>query len=207
MKNNKIKILVFDLGNVLIPFRYDIIVNKLNAKKAGLGERFVKKYKDNYDVHRLFEKGALPESDFIATMLDWTENAVTAEEFKKIYSEIFTVNREMTALLPQLKKDYRLMLLSNTNSIHQKYGWENYPFLENFEKLFLSHEVGAVKPEKEIYLAVQNYTQEPPEAHLFIDDVEEYVNAAQNMGWNGIRFVSEKQAIEDLKNILGAAQI
>jgi putative hydrolase of the HAD superfamily len=201
--NNEIKILVFDLGNVLIPFHYDIIINRLNEKEYGLGEYFVEKYKANYDVHRKFEKGEMSEKEFLSIMLDWTKHKTDAEEFKKIYSEIFTVNEQMTALLEKLKKHYRLMLLSNTNAIHQKYGWEKFPFLKHFEKLFLSHKVGAVKPEKEIYLAVQNYTEAKPDEHLFIDDVEEYVNAAKALGWHGIHFVNEEQAINELKKKLG----
>ncbi len=198
----KPEIIVFDLGNVLIPFHYDLIINRLNEKDAGLGERFVKKYMENYEVHRNFEKGKMSEEEFLSVMREWTENKVSDEEFKKIYSEIFTVNDEMISLLPELKNKYRLMLLSNTNSIHKKYGWEKFPFLSNFEKLFLSHEVGAVKPEEEIYRTVENYTKAKPDAHLFIDDVEEYALTAQKLGWQAIHFISEKQAVAELKKFL-----
>ncbi len=199
---SEIKIVVFDLGNVLIPFHYDIIINKLNEKRPGLGEIFVEKYKNNYEVHRNFERGKISEEQFIDIMLEWTERLVDEGEFKKIYSEIFTVNEKMVALLPEIKSRYRLMLLSNTNSIHRKFGWGNFDFLRNFEKLFLSHEIGAVKPEKEIYLAVQNYTGEKPGAHLFIDDIKEYAEAAKKLGWRAIHFVNEQQAVDELKREL-----
>ncbi len=199
---NKLKIIVFDLGNVLIPFHYDIVISKLNNIEGGLGDYFVKKYMENYSVHREFEKGKMSEGEFLSIMRNWTKNKLDDETFKRIYSEIFTVNEKMIALLPELKKHFRLMLLSNTNSIHRQYGWGKYSFLSNFEKLFLSHEVGAVKPEKEIYLAVQNYTDESPNSHLFIDDVEEYVNAAKNLGWNAIHFRSEEQAIKEILNFV-----
>ncbi len=202
MEKNGIKVIVFDLGNVLIPFHYDMIINKLNEKEKGLGDFFVRKYTDNYHVHRSFEKGEMSEREFLSVMLDWTKHKVGEEEFKRIYSEIFTVNEKMTALLPELKKRFRLVLLSNTNSIHKKYGWEKFSFLENFEKLFLSHEVGAVKPEKEIYKAVENYTDEPPQAHLFIDDVKEYADAAKNLGWNALHFETEEKTVRELRRLL-----
>lgn len=185
---SKIKVIVSDLGNVLIPFDYAPLIKKLNSYKAGLGEKFGKLYMENYDVHRSFEKGELPEDDFLKIMLDWTENLVSQKDFIEIYSKIFTENKEVSSLLPKLKKNYKLVLLSNTNSIHQKYGWQNYEFLKYFDKLILSHEVGFAKPEKGIYKAAENFTKLPGEAHLFIDDIEEYVDAAKSLGWDGIVF-------------------
>jgi len=200
----KYSAILFDLGNVLIPFDYDIILNKLNALKGGLGNRFSLLYKENYSVHRKFEKWELTDNEFLEIMLNWTENVISKEQFCELYSNIFSVNSDVVYLLPKLRKKYKLVLLSNTNSIHQKYGWEKYDFLNNFSKLILSHEVGAVKPEVKIYKAVEEFTQLPAEEHLFIDDVEEYVNGAKNIGWDAVRFSDYKKLIEDFKvrNIL-----
>ncbi len=185
---SKIKVIVSDLGNVLIPFDYAPLLKKLDSYKTGLGEKFGKLYMENYEVHRSFEKGKLPEDDFLKIMMEWTENLVSRKDFVEIYSKIFTENKKVTSLLPKLKKNYQLVLLSNTNSIHQKYGWENYDFLKHFDKLILSHEVGFAKPEEGIYKAVEEFTKLPGEAHLFIDDIEEYVDAAKSLGWEGIVF-------------------
>ncbi|MGD8778812.1 MAG: HAD family phosphatase [Ignavibacteria bacterium] len=202
--NNKISVIVFDLGNVLIPFDYDIIKNKLNNVDEGLGERFYNKYKNNYHIHREFEKWELSNEEFLKIMTDWTENKVTKEEFCKIYSEIFIVNEDVVSLLPKLKPSYKLVLLSNTNYIHQKYGWEKYDFFKHFNKLILSHEVGAVKPEEKIYRAVEEFTNLPSEEHIFIDDVKEYAEGAKKCGWDAINFVGYQNLIEELKtrNIL-----
>jgi FMN phosphatase YigB (HAD superfamily) len=50
-----------------------------------------------------------------------------------IYSKIFTVNEDVALLLPELKKKYKLILLSNTNEIHREYGWKDYSFLKYFD--------------------------------------------------------------------------
>jgi len=78
-------------------------------------------------------------------------------------------------------------------------GWEKYNFLEHFDKLILSHEVGAIKPEEKIYRAVEEFTNEPSEKHIFIDDIAEYVEGAKKLGWKGIQFKSHEQLTEDLK--------
>lgn len=198
MKNN-IKVIVSDLGNVLIPFDYNILIESMNKIDAGLGNRFAKKYYDNYHVHRQYEKWELSDNEFIKIMMGWTENKISEENFKHIYSDLFVENKETTALLPILKENYKLVLLSNTNFIHQKYGWEKYDFLKHFDKLILSHEVGAIKPEEKIYRAVEAFTSEPSESHIFIDDIDEYVEGAKKCGWEGIQFKSHNRLVDDLK--------
>jgi putative hydrolase of the HAD superfamily len=53
--------------------------------------------------------------------------------------------------------------------------------------------VHAVKPEPEIYKAVEAFTKIPPENHLFIDDIAEYAEAAKKMGWDAIQYINFKQ--------------
>ena len=185
----KYSAIVFDLGNVLLPFDYSIILDNFEKVRSGLGKNFADFYKSNYGVHRKFERGDLSEEKFTDTMLNVLDHEVTKQEFYRIYSEIFTVNEELVGKLPILKRKYELVLLSNTNSIHQKYGWGSYSFLSNFDKLVLSHEVLAVKPEEKIYRAVEAFTSVPSDEHFYIDDVLEYVNAAKTLGWHAAQFV------------------
>lgn len=198
MQNNT-SVIVFDLGNVLIPFDYDKILDKLNKIEAGLGQRFSNLHKDNYEIHRKYEKWELSDDEFLDIMMEWTEQKVSREKFCRIYSDLFVVNEDTVALLPDLKKNYTLVLLSNTNHIHQKYGWEHYEFLKHFDKLILSHEAGAIKPEEKIYRAVESFTKAPSEEHLFIDDIAEYVEGAKNIGWDSIQFVTHEKLLVDFR--------
>lgn len=197
MSNRKYSAVVFDLGQVLIPFDYNIFIREVNKHKEGLGEEFVRKYNQNYHIHRDFERGKISEKDFIEQMLNWLEHKITAEQFIRYWSSIFSLNTDVISLLPKLKEKYKLYLLSNTNSIHQKYGYQHYDFLRIFDKLFLSHEVGYVKPEEGIYRAVENFSGLPSEEHIFIDDIAEYVEAAKQLGWDGIQFTGYENLLEE----------
>ena len=200
--NGNITVCVFDLGNVLIPFDYNRIINNLNRIESGLGEKFYKLYKENYDIHRKFERRELSTEEFIKIMLGWLDGKVSAEQFCRIYGDLFTVNKKMIPLLEKLKKHFKLVLLSNTNYIHQKYGWEKFEFLQLFDKWILSHEVGAIKPEPEIYEAVEKFTGESPEKHFFTDDIREYIEGASKRGWQTLQFENPDQFINHIKNIL-----
>ena len=200
----KYSVIVFDLGNVLIPFDYSIAVNKLNKIEARLGDDFIDSYKSNYHIHRAFERGDMSEKEFLDSMLNIVDHKIDAETFCRYYSEIFSVNEDLASLLPILKEKYMLVLLSNTNSIHHRYGYQHYEFLKHFDKLILSHEVNAVKPEEKIYRAVEAFTLKASEKHIFIDDIKEYVDGAKNIGWDAIQFKGYDDLIKDLKqkNIL-----
>ncbi len=196
--NKKYSVIVFDLGNVLIPFDYSIAVNKLNKIEAGLGDIFMRLYKENYHLHRVFERGDMSENEFVDSMLNLVNHKIDAETFCEYYSKIFTINENVAALLPILKEKYTLILLSNTNSIHQQYGYQHYEFFKHFDKLILSHEVNAVKPEEKIYRVVEEFTKKPSEEHIFIDDVEEYTNGAKRIGWDAIQFIGYDDLVANL---------
>jgi len=199
MAQRKISAIVFDLGNVLIPYDINKAVTKLNKVENGLGDRFIENYKLNYHIHRKFEKGELKETEFLNKMLEVVDHKIDAETFCKYYADIFTTNEDVILLLPALKKNYKLFLLSNTDSIHKRYGWEKYDFLKYFDKLILSFEVGAVKPEEKIYRVVEKASGFSSQEHIFIDDVREYVDGAKNVGWDAIQFINFQKLVNDLK--------
>ena len=200
MRNRNYSVIVFDLGNVLLPFDYNKLLSRLEKIESGLGKHFEEIYYSNYKFHRDFERGKVSEEKFIKRMLEILNHKIDSETFCNYYANIFEVNEEVTALLPKLKENYKLMILSNTDPIHTKYGWEHYGFLQHFDKLILSHEAGAVKPEEKIYRAAENASGAPSDEHLFIDDIGKYVDAAKNLGWDGIHFTGYSNLIEELKS-------
>jgi glucose-1-phosphatase len=199
MTKRKYSAIVFDLGQVLVRFDYKYFVEKVNIHKAGIGEQFLELYKINYHIHRDLEKGTISEKDFIAQMLKYLEHIIDEETFCRYWSDIFSFNDDVIALLPELKKKYKLYLVSNTNSIHKKYGYQDYEFLKLFDKLILSHEVKFIKPEEEIYREVEKASGFPSEEHIFIDDILEYVDAAKRIGWDGIQFIGYDDLVNNLK--------
>ena len=198
--SEKFSVIVFDLGNVLLPFDYQRAVDKLNKVEKGLGEHFLNFYADNYEYHRAFERGDMSGSEFTETMLSAIGHKIDEETFCKLYSDIFTENKEVVDLLPILKKNYTLVMLSNTNIIHYKYGWKDCEFIKQFDKIVVSYEAGANKPEEKIYRVVEAYTGENSDRHFFIDDIAEYVEAAEKLGWEGIQFKGYRPLVTELIN-------
>ena len=67
----------------------------------------------------------------------------------------------------------------------------DYEFLNYFDEIFLSHEVGYIKPEEEIYSAVQKLSGFSSDEHIFVDDILEYVDSSKEdgMGWDSVCWV------------------
>ncbi len=197
----KISAIVFDIGNVLLSFDYKIIIEKFEQVEKGLGQKFISLYKENYHLHRAHEKAELESDKFVEIMLGWIDYKLPREEFLNIYADVFVENAELVSLLPALKKKYKLVVLSNTNPIHQKQFMKQFSFWKYFDKLVLSHEVRSFKPESEIYSAVENFTKVNPEEHFYIDDIDEYIKAAKSRGWQGVVMQNNEQVFSDFRKL------
>jgi len=105
---------------------------------------------------------------------------------------ILDIPADRVSYLENLKKHYRLFLLSNTNEIHkEKYHREfeqnyGYPFFALFERIHYSHEMKKRKPDPDIFLQVLEENSLVPADSLFIDDMEENVKSAEAVGMKGL---------------------
>jgi len=99
------------------------------------------------------------------------------------------------------------MLLSNTNALHVPYfvsllktqhGFEEMESL--FEKVYYSHELGMRKPDRAIYEFVLRDAGIVPEETLFIDDREENILAARELGIAGHQLLDGETVPVVLKN-------
>jgi epoxide hydrolase-like predicted phosphatase len=190
MKNEKIKNIIFDLGDVIL--NIDVPVASLSFAKLSGKEQseILTLFKEN-DLFRQFETGSLDESGFrnlirkLVNFPDWTDEMIdTAWN-----SLLLDLPAERVDLLKKLRGKYRLFLLSNTSSIHitqvnkileASTGEKNLDDL--FDKVYLSYEMGLMKPDPNIYLQVlaeQNITAEET---LFLDDNADNIKAAAALG-------------------------
>lgn len=74
--------------------------------------------------------------------------------------------------------------LSNTNSLHfREFFAGRFPVCEAFDLLLSSHEVGASKPEPEIYRAMEDRLGLSGDEIAFFDDLAANVEGARKLGW------------------------
>jgi putative hydrolase of the HAD superfamily len=109
---------------------------------------------------------------------------VTADEFRDAWQRIFTPNEPMWQVVRRLHGEgHRLILFSNTNSIHCPWIFEEYPEFSLFHEAVLSYEAGSIKPQPEIYQhAIDRHGLAPVET-IYIDDLPENIATGRRFGF------------------------
>ena len=79
---------------------------------------------------------------------------------------------------------------------------ESNDFYHIFDKIYFSHKIGLKKPGKEFFEYVLKENNLNPEECIFIDDAPKNIDAANELGFKGILFLSSYRLEENLKKIL-----
>jgi putative hydrolase of the HAD superfamily len=157
------------------------------------------------------ERGRISEADFLDAVRRELANDLghmpELHRFRDIYFEALEPNEPMIELMRELRgRGYRMALL--TNNVRE---WEPLwrgmlPVDEIFEVIVDSAFVGSRKPEPEIYeLTLERIGGGIGATEcLFVDDVEDNVNAARELGMTVVHFQASDQAIAEIKGALGS---
>ncbi|MBP7527268.1 MAG: HAD family phosphatase [Syntrophorhabdaceae bacterium] len=189
-----IKLFVFDLGNVILPFEHHQIAAKLHEASL-IKDRFTPDDIFRYLFDRqkgfvnAYEEGLISSREFFKKLKEKYKLELEPEDFKEIWNDIFEEDAGVSEIILYLKqKGYPIFLLSNTNELHFSYVMERYPIIHHFDEWILSFEVGAKKPQEKIYDVI--FERRSLERHevLYIDDIPDYVRAAAGYGIPGIVF-------------------
>ncbi|MEI7585521.1 HAD family phosphatase [Runella sp.] len=204
-----IKNIIFDLGDVII----NIDVPLAARSFAELSKRPLEDVQElihQNEVFKKFETGHLSAADFrtyIRELLqqpEWSDEAIdTAWN-----SLLLDIPAERIEKIQELaKKGYRLFLLSNTSSIHidevnkilhRTTGIKQLNDL--FEKLFLSYDMGIMKPHPDIYHEVLAQAGLLAHESLFLDDNADNIRAAAKVGIQTIHVQKPTSIIDYLKD-------
>jgi glucose-1-phosphatase len=194
-----IKTIFFDLGNVIIPFDFKRAYSRLqplcNYPVTEVTQRM-----RGTDLVPRFESGLIGPEQFVKEFSAVLELRINYDEFCDLWTSVFLPEPLIEeSLLANLRRRYRLMILSNTNPIHFHMIQANYPLLGHFDHCVLSYEVGAMKPSEEIFrVAVARAGCAAAEC-FFTDDLAINVEAARQYGMDAVQFHSATQLDEELR--------
>ena len=189
-----IKLFVFDLGNVILPFEHRQIATKLYEKsrdkaRFASDEIFTFMFEKDKGLINTYETGQMSSEEFFGQLKERYKLDMAFENFRDIWNPIFQENREVNDAILYLKsKGYPIFLLSNTNELHFSYIIEQYPIVHVLDEWILSFEAGVKKPEKRIYEMIFEKMDVDKDEVFYIDDIERYVEAAKEFGIQGMVF-------------------
>jgi len=204
-----IRNIIFDLGGVILDIDYKRPVDAF--KKLGL-PAFHDLYSQTEQDHLFddFEKGKISPTQFRESIRNHTNIPLSDREIDDAWNSILVELREKNVrMLRELRKKYRLFLLSNTNALHEAAYREliifqhgSFVFDELFEKIYLSHHLHMRKPDAEIFQFVQRDAGLVAGETIFIDDGQKNVDGGIKAGIPSY-FKSINEDIEDFLRSLG----
>lgn len=203
-----IRNILLDMGNVIIDINIPL-THRAFAKLAGLDDDAATELFREKAFFRHFEIGDVPEAGFRAMLKrefkgdTWTDSAIDAAWC----SLLLEMPKERLDLIAELGKKYRVFLLSNTNPIHireitRRAAQVGVDFPGLFERMFLSSEMGLMKPDPAIYERVLLEANLKPDETLFVDDSLDNILAAGSLGIQTIHLDPLGTLVEKMKPYL-----
>ncbi len=209
-KHLNIKNIIFDLGGVILNIDYNLTFQEF--KRLGF-ENFddVFKLAKQTGLFNNLDKGLISPQEFRNEIRLLAKKPLTDQQIDKAWNSLlldFPIPR--LKVLESVHKSYRTFLLSNTNQIHcevynrdlqKTYGVSDLSYF--FEKLYYSHEIHMIKPDREAFQIILDQNQLHPEETLFIDDTEHHVEGARAVGINAYYLkLKEGETIEGLFQVV-----
>lgn len=200
------KILIFDLGNILVQlnplsdlwsdqdlFHKQDTANEilaLNEKKLSQSQAVMKYETGQIRQLETFYFNAVQELDL------HVDKNKFIDIYKKIIGQPFP---ETLNMLDDLRSSFRLFLLSNTSPVHWDICQKQWQVGTFFEKVFLSFELGVMKPDERVFTLVLEQIGVCPENIWYYDDRIENVIMACKKGINAYQSFGGKPLINDLQ--------
>jgi len=193
-----LKAILFDLGRVIVPFDFTRGYQALAALCHVPAAHIPACLRATGLVPR-FEAGLIEAPDFVAQVAAALGAHLDYDQFNASWNAIFFHETYIPVeMLEGLRRRYRTVLLSNTNSLHFEQLRRKLPQLRHFDRFVLSYEVKALKPSPLIYAAAVEAAGCRPEECFFTDDIEANVAAARDFGIDAVRFESLEQIQREL---------
>jgi len=188
MSHNPIRNIIFDLGGVILNINPQLTVDEFRG--LGWGDFYMEnKQSMAKELFYQFEQGAYSPKAFREVVREQIKCELADTAIDRAWSAmILDIPPDRVRYLEELKKSYRIFLLSNTNEIHRIKFHEDfkknfgYSLYNLFEHNFYSHEMGLRKPNPQIFIQALLEAGLIAEETLFIDDMIENTEAAKSAG-------------------------
>ncbi len=130
---------------------------------------------------------------------------LTIEELNEVFDEAnesMQIRPEIIDYIVELKKEYKIGLLSNFAAGLPIFLQKIFNVYHLFDVVVSSHAVKMRKPDPRIYQHTLDELGVAAEEAVFIDDLKENVKAAEALGIRSILFKDSKQCKEELEKLL-----
>lgn len=188
---------LFDLGNVLIHYHPEYFWKVLGIDDPGEQNRLRNHLPAMFTP---LEKGEWGFETCLDHLQRLFNGRYDRSKLVQAMESVLTVPIEgMEEIVRRVSERNVTALVSNTNEFHYAYCQRVVPALKYLQQHFVSFKIGATKPDRTFYERVVRELQLQPAEMLFIDDLEENVEAAEKTGMRGLVFHNPDRLLKTLQ--------
>ncbi len=192
-------VIIFDFGDVLVEWKFQNLYRKVFSSDDEV-ELFLEKTRLR-EMNRRFDAGYPFAKGLAELSAAHPEYARELGWFNTRWGEARGAqNIEVIGLIRQLKENgYLLYGLSNWSREKFDTVKEELIFLPLLQDYLISGDAGVTKPDERIYRMLLKRIGRPAGECIFIDDAEENVFAAEELGIKTILYRSPEQLVKELQ--------
>lgn len=186
-----IKVIIFDWGNVICFFDVKGFNKKISAHLKVDESLFQKVELKNRLKHDL---GEITTKQFVENICNGISRKMSVDDYYSLATRFKhkKLNEQIIPIIKQLKKKYKIFLLSNSNKrMFEELMKSDIRFL--FDKILISFQVGIKKPDKMFFDLLLKGTNYSFKDCLIVDDREDVCIAAKSYGMSSITFRNNEQ--------------
>ena len=195
-----IKNIIFDIGNVILNFNYERVLNSYTSNKKD--QDFIKKNIYNSPEwlgNSILDIGYITKDEAIKKVQERTNhtNDKLIYDFWKKCNKYAYIDKNVLEIITKLnEKGYKIYLLSNINEDMHNHIKNNklFKIVDGYILSYLEHKI---KPHEDIYKTlIKKYNINPKES-IFIDDNKNNIETA-----NKLDFIAAKVEPDNYKDII-----
>ncbi|MET3127259.1 putative hydrolase of the HAD superfamily [Arcicella rosea] len=200
------KNIIFDLGNVIIDIDFERTFKAFTEISENVNWRESERILKEKQIWSRYEKGQLTDAEFRAEIREELKISASDEQIDTAFCGLLMdIDPARIELIKKLATKYKIYILSNTSHIHfleverilERCAGVKH-FSEIFDYVFLSYEMGKLKPEVDIYEEVLKQANLVASETLFLDDLLANLEGAATLGIQTKQIVPQEFTILDL---------
>ena len=201
-----IETIIFDLGGVIIDLDLKSVTDQFQRYSDKTAKDIICLISQSQDLID-YEIGKMSDSDFCQAVNKLLQTKLSQASFETIWNSFLgNIKQDKLNLMLALKDRFNLLILSNTNAIHQRSFDQRVGELipsrimsDMVHSAYYSHALGLRKPDPNIYGRVIDLQNLNPTRTLFFDDRHENINMAQHFGIRAIKIEYSDQILDLLR--------
>jgi putative hydrolase of the HAD superfamily len=196
-----IKAITFDLDGVYFINGKSNFIKTLG--EMGVDEAEAKRvFLSSPEMNFQYKTGKMTDEQFWSWALAEWKLDITVEEIINLLIKGYEVDDNVVNVVKKARANgYKTLICTNNfpariNGLQKRFG-----FLDNFDVTVISSEVGAIKPQKELFEALINQSGVKPSEIFYADDYDEAIETAKNLNIETLHYTDFPSFLDKLKEL------